>query len=46
MRLGRLTLIHPLVIGGFAGLSGHQVLHLVTFLLQELILVVRMFVVL
>jgi hypothetical protein len=43
-RLGRLTLIHPLVIGSFAWLAGHQVLHLIA--LQELLLVARLFVVL
>ena len=36
-RLGRLTLIHPLVIGSFAWFAGHQVLHLIA--LQELLLV-------
>ena len=44
-RLERLTtLIHPLVVGSFAWLAGHQVLHLVA--LQELLLVVRLLIVL
>ena len=44
-RLGRLTLIHSLVVGSFSWLAGHQVFHLVV-LLQELLLVAGLIVVL
>ena len=44
-RLGRLTLIHSLVVGSFSWLAGHQVFHLVV-LLQELLLEAGLIVVL